>query len=66
MIIWGGCNTNACSSYFNSGGLYDPSSGASGAWTAMTTTNAPTARSRNVAIWTGSKFIVWVAGMVTF
>src|SRR5262249_55251776 len=28
-------------------------------WTATSTTNAPTARSGNTAVWTGSEMIVW-------
>jgi hypothetical protein len=32
---------------------------ASDFWTAMTTTGAPTARYSHVAVWTGSKCIVW-------
>jgi hypothetical protein len=31
-------------------------------WTATTTTNAPSARSYNTAVWTGSEMIVWGGG----
>ena len=55
MIVWGG---NASGTSVNTGGLYDP---VGNAWTAggTTTTNAPTARIRPTAVWTGTRMIVW-------
>jgi hypothetical protein len=52
MIVWGGYDgTNA-----NTGGQYDPGGNA---WTATTTTGAPTRRNSHTAVWTGTKMIVW-------
>ncbi|MFH0888833.1 MAG: fibronectin type III domain-containing protein [Planctomycetota bacterium] len=42
--------------YYNSGGIYNPNSNS---WTAMSVTNAPDARAFHSAIWTGSVMIVW-------
>jgi N-acetylneuraminic acid mutarotase len=56
MIIWGGANYNAPPYYFNTGGIYDPSANT---WSATSTTGAPTSRSSQTAIWTGTKMIIW-------
>jgi len=63
MIVWGGYNlrqvgaaTQIDGSTLNTGGRYDPSTDS---WTATSTTNAPTARGGNTAVWTGSEMIVW-------
>ena len=53
MIVWGGCDGGI---YFNTGGRYNPSTDS---WTATSTTNAPAARARHTAVWTGSEMIVW-------
>ena len=54
MIVWGGYDG---SSYYNTGGLYDPSGNS---WAATSTgTNVPSARENHTAIWTGSWMIVW-------
>jgi len=55
MIIWGGkgCGGN-CN--FNTGGRYNPGTDS---WTATSTTNAPSARWDQKAVWTGSEMIVW-------
>lgn len=55
MIIWGGygCGGNC---QLNSGGRYNT---ATDSWTAITTTNAPSARAGHTAVWTGSEMIVW-------
>jgi len=55
MIVWGGngCGGN-CN--LNTGGRYDP---ATDRWTATNTTNAPVARVRPTAVWTGSEMIIW-------
>src|SRR5207249_3241650 len=44
------------SSYFNTGGRYNPSSDS---WTATSLTNAPAGRVQHTAVWTGSEMIVW-------
>jgi N-acetylneuraminic acid mutarotase len=54
MIVWGG--DADFSTYFNTGGRYNPSTDS---WTATSTTNAPSARSYHTAVWTGSEMIVW-------
>ena len=53
MIIWGGANDSVA---FDTGGRYNPSTDS---WTPTSTANAPTARSQNTAVWTGSEMIVW-------
>ncbi len=53
MIVWGGLNGT---SYFNTGGRYNPSTDS---WTATSTINAPDARDYHTAVWTGSEMIVW-------
>src|ERR1019366_8073760 len=55
MIVWGG-HSNTSPYYFNDGGQYDP---VANVWTATTTTNAPSARAYDTAVWTGSRMIVW-------
>ena len=40
----------------NTGGKYNPTSDS---WTVTTTTNAPSGRGSQTAIWTGSEMIVW-------
>ncbi len=55
MIVWGGRDGFEV----DTGGIYDPSSGATGTWTATSSTNAPSARHTMSAIWTGSKMIIW-------
>jgi N-acetylneuraminic acid mutarotase len=56
MIVWGGCFLNGGWSCFNTGGRYDPNADS---WTAMSTTNAPDARSGHAQVWTGAEMIVW-------
>jgi hypothetical protein len=53
MIVWGG---NDKSNYLNTGGRYNPSTDT---WTATSPTNAPSARSGQTAVWSGSEMIVW-------
>jgi len=56
LILWGG---NSCAStpvYSNTGGVYDP---ATNLWTAMSTTNAPAARTVANSVWTGTELVVW-------
>jgi hypothetical protein len=54
MVVWGGLASP--STYFNTGGRYNP--GTDG-WTATNTSNAPSARYAHTAVWTGSEMIVW-------
>ena len=57
MIVWGGNSTGAPT---NSGGIYtpDPNLGG-GSWTSTDQTSAPPPRLYHVAVWTGTKMIVW-------
>lgn len=58
MIVWGGRGESTASGleYLNDGGRYDP---VTNSWTPMSTIDAPTARNRHTAIWTGTELIVW-------
>jgi N-acetylneuraminic acid mutarotase len=56
MIVWGGRTGLPLDSQTNTGGIYDP---ATDSWTATSTTGAPTGRAGHVAVWTGSKMVVW-------
>ena len=56
MIVWAG--TPEGTTFLNTGGQFDP---VANSWLAGGTslTNAPTARGRHAAVWTGSQMIVW-------
>ena len=54
MVVWGGRDENF--SVVNTGGKYNPGTNS---WAPTSTTNAPTARDRHTAVWTGSQMIVW-------
>lgn len=57
MIIWGGYYYYDSDSYYlRTGGRYNP---ASDSWTPTTTVNAPTARYKHTAVWTGTEMIIW-------
>jgi N-acetylneuraminic acid mutarotase len=56
MIVWGGCGRHFDFCGMNDGGRYNP---VSDTWVGMSVTNAPAPRSRHVAVWTGSKMIIW-------
>lgn len=61
MIVWGGQREDPSQpigtyNYFNDGGIYDP---ATDTWTPLSTTNAPSPRVVNQAVWTGSKMVVF-------
>ncbi|GEM_PF-1332471 len=57
MIVWGGeVGTSPNNTPFNSGGRYNP---AANTWTATSTTNAPSARYSQIAVWAGNQMIVW-------
>jgi len=53
MIVWAG---HAPGAVLNTGGRYYPGTDS---WAATSITNAPTARDRHTAVWTGSEMIVW-------
>ena len=54
IIIWGGSpNTGT---WFNTGGLYDPSTDS---WVPTATLGAPFGRQQHSAIWTGDEMTVW-------
>jgi N-acetylneuraminic acid mutarotase len=61
MIIWGGHFYDVNDHFLNTGGRYDP---ATNSWTATSVTNAPPAREKHTAVWTGSEMIVW-GGTIT-
>jgi N-acetylneuraminic acid mutarotase len=57
MVAWGGCTGSPnCNTPEGSGAAYDPDSDS---WTAVSSTNAPSARYDHEAIWTGTEMIVW-------
>jgi len=57
MIVWGGVDWDGTTTYFNTGGRYDPSADL---WTPTSTGNAcPSARCGHTGIWTGAEMIVW-------
>jgi len=61
MIVWGGDSSSNGHSYMavRTGGRYKLSTDS---WTPTTLGAAPTARSRQTAIWTGARMIVWGGG----
>jgi N-acetylneuraminic acid mutarotase len=57
MIVWGGWIWSSSNyTIYNTGGIYDPQTNT---WTPTSTVNAPSERSGHIAVWTGSKMIVW-------
>jgi N-acetylneuraminic acid mutarotase len=55
MIVCGGFSPSVFPTTLT-GGRYNP---ATDAWTAITTTNAPLARTFHVGAWTGSRLVIW-------
>ncbi|HJQ99923.1 MAG TPA: MopE-related protein [Candidatus Polarisedimenticolaceae bacterium] len=55
FIVWGGVDPNS-SVRLNTGEKYDPQTDT---WSPMTTVGAPAGRTGHVAVWTGSRMIVW-------
>ena len=53
MIVWGGGNAYL---WVNDGGRYDPQANS---WRDLSTTNAPSPRTKHTAVWTGQEMIVW-------
>src|SRR4030095_1769433 len=60
MIVWGGCTTDSCTNFWNTGGRYDPTTDS---WLTTATTGAPSRRAFHRAVWTGSQMIVWGGGL---
>jgi N-acetylneuraminic acid mutarotase len=56
MIVWGGQGEAPDFTHLDSGGRYDP---VADAWTAVSGTGAPAARTDHGAVWTGTEMIVW-------
>ncbi|HWD19772.1 MAG TPA: kelch repeat-containing protein [Verrucomicrobiae bacterium] len=56
VIVWGGIGTNGA---LNNGAELVFVSGAPSQWIAMNSVNAPAARRRHSAVWTGQGMIVW-------
>jgi N-acetylneuraminic acid mutarotase len=58
MVVWGGerREPDGTSILLDSGGRYDPDANA---WTATSTTGAPSARLDHAAVWTGRDMVVW-------
>ncbi len=57
MVIWGGYSYDGVSaSYLNTGGRYDPTANT---WLGVSTSGAPTGRQAHVAVWAGSRMVVW-------
>ena len=55
MVVWGGMNSTG-TSYFSSGGRYNP---IANAWTPTSLVGAPSPRAAHIAAWTGSRMLVW-------
>ncbi len=56
MIVWGGENPTSFLALTNSGGRYNP---INNTWSATSQVNAPDARTRHTAVWTGTEMIIW-------
>jgi N-acetylneuraminic acid mutarotase len=62
MVIWGGdsvtydINNTPIRSYLGTGARYDPSSDT---WSPTSLLGAPTPRTQNTAVWTGSRMLIW-------
>jgi N-acetylneuraminic acid mutarotase len=57
LLVWGGEHESEGSSYvIGSGAKYDP---ATDAWSRLSNSGAPTARTAHTAVWTGKEMIVW-------
>jgi N-acetylneuraminic acid mutarotase len=64
MIVWGGAEFPQCSSCnyptaLNTGARYNPTTNT---WTPISTNGAPSGRAGHVAVWTGSRMIIWGGG----
>jgi len=61
MLVWGGCNTvvsgtTSTTTALSNGARYNPTSDT---WTALPSTNTPSARYYHTAVWSGTEMIVW-------
>lgn len=56
MIIWGGDRGFFNGGVTNDGARYNP---ATDTWVPVSSTNAPSARSRHTAVWSGTEMIIW-------
>jgi putative metal-binding protein/Kelch motif protein/galactose oxidase-like protein len=58
MLVWGGSKPSGTGGtiFFADGARYHP---ATGTWTAMSTSGAPTARRLHTAVWTGTRMLVF-------
>lgn len=59
MVVWGGsscCTVTGPNGPRDDGGAYDP---ATDSWTALGTTEPPSARESHTAVWAGTGMIVW-------
>jgi len=60
MIVWGGAESDGITlTYSNSGAEYDP---ITNAWTPISISSTPSARSSHTAIWTGTSMLIWGGG----
>ncbi|WP_437946318.1 hypothetical protein WME98_36580 [Sorangium sp. So ce296] len=55
VLVWGG-GAFGSTAGLATGAAYDP---AARTWRAMSTTNAPTARRSPIAVWTGTRLLIW-------
>lgn len=56
MLVWGGAACGQASCYSNEGAAYDP---ITDTWTPISNAGAPAARRSHVAVWTGTKMVIW-------
>ena len=56
MLVWGGVRTFIGSTYYASGGRYNP---LTDSWSSIASLNAPSARSRHTAVWTGTEYLMF-------
>ena len=56
MLVWGGRNGGSIPGYPRAGGVYDPGTDT---WQAMTLENAPSGRTGQTAVWTGTHLLIW-------
>ncbi|MCK6586908.1 MAG: hypothetical protein HUU21_04790 [Polyangiaceae bacterium] len=56
LLVWGGWTGGP---YEGTGGIFDPSAGPEGAWSAMPSEGAPSPRGEHTGVWTGNDLLVW-------
>ncbi len=56
MLVWGGSTSTYSSGMLGDGSSFNPTTST---WTALPSTNAPTARAGHSTVWTGTEMIVW-------